>query len=461
MIHTDRQLSKTREQVTKLRESLNIGVSAAPGIDPVIAEASRRAVLEMARELENEIVEYEMLKQGSVAIPDLSQVQELHSNLIRARIALGLTQRELAENLGIAEQQVQRYEASEYAGASLARLREVAAALGRETGTAPAVTEIAGLRSKLKAARLSSTVIDRLAPSRPGAPGAFGEMAARAARALGVTIVDLLSSEPLDLAAASPAYKLPATANAESVAAYSTYARHVAEAIAGGAVTGTKQLPSSPDALREMCKIGYGGVSLRALLQLAWDCGVVVIPLDDPGEFHAAFWLIDDRPVIVLKQRVKSADRWLFDLAHELCHLSDLLSGRDVEVEGRIDVDVEGWVDNPAEQRANRYAGRVALGADADKLASRCAELADHRAERMSRAVETVARESDVSVGALANYVAFRLAAEGINWWGSAAKLQADDSDPWSMARDVLLARMDLAGLDEVSRALLIQALAE
>lgn len=463
MIHTDRQLAKTREQVALLRESIAESLDAPmPGIDPVIAEASRVAIVEQARELDEEILEYELLKQGALAVPDLREVQYLHTNLIRARIALGLTQRDLAERLDVAEQQIQRYEANGYAGASLSRLRDVAAALGQDEAPAPAVAEIAALRSKLKAARLSSTVIERLVPSRSGAPGGYGEMAARAARALGVTIKDLLDAAPLDLAAGAPAYKLPASANAESLLAYTTYAHHLAESIASGAVTGTRELPKSPDEVREICQNEYGGLSLRALLELAWDCGIVVVPLSDPGQFHAAFWMIDGRPVIVLKQRVKSEDRWFFDLAHELCHVADHLAGRDKRPEGLVDVDVvSGWVDDPSEQRANRYAGRLSLGSNADKLASQCAELAEGRVERMKRSVEVVARQNGLSPGVLANYVAFRLAAEGVNWWAVASNLQASGSDPWATARDIMLARLDLARLDDVSRALLIQAMAE
>jgi HTH-type transcriptional regulator / antitoxin HipB len=48
---------------------------------------------------------------------------------VKARIARGWTQRKLAEQLGVAEQQVQRYEATGYAAASLARLSDVAQAL--------------------------------------------------------------------------------------------------------------------------------------------------------------------------------------------------------------------------------------------------------------------------------------------------------------------------------------------
>lgn len=48
---------------------------------------------------------------------------------MKARIIRGWTQGRLAEALGVAEQQVQRYEYTGYRSASLTRLCEVAAAL--------------------------------------------------------------------------------------------------------------------------------------------------------------------------------------------------------------------------------------------------------------------------------------------------------------------------------------------
>jgi len=61
--------------------------------------------------------------------PPESRIGEFPTALIRARIARGLTQRELAERVGLAEQAIQRYEASDYAGVSFARLVEIAEAL--------------------------------------------------------------------------------------------------------------------------------------------------------------------------------------------------------------------------------------------------------------------------------------------------------------------------------------------
>jgi transcriptional regulator with XRE-family HTH domain len=51
------------------------------------------------------------------------------SALVKARIAKRWSQRCFAQELGVAEQQIQRYEAPGYASASLARLCDVVAAL--------------------------------------------------------------------------------------------------------------------------------------------------------------------------------------------------------------------------------------------------------------------------------------------------------------------------------------------
>ena len=54
---------------------------------------------------------------------------DLPDILIRARIARGMSQKELADFLGLKEQQIQRYEAERYRSASLDRLIEIADAL--------------------------------------------------------------------------------------------------------------------------------------------------------------------------------------------------------------------------------------------------------------------------------------------------------------------------------------------
>jgi Helix-turn-helix len=48
----------------------------------------------------------------------LGSLNDLPTTLIKARISAGMTQKELAEKIGIREQQIQRYEANHYNSAS-------------------------------------------------------------------------------------------------------------------------------------------------------------------------------------------------------------------------------------------------------------------------------------------------------------------------------------------------------
>lgn len=79
-------------------------------------------------QLREEVESYERLKRG-----DLGEIQNLHDIgriLIGARIALGITQRQLAEKLGVNESQVSRDERNDYFGVSVQRAAKILDALG-------------------------------------------------------------------------------------------------------------------------------------------------------------------------------------------------------------------------------------------------------------------------------------------------------------------------------------------
>jgi HTH-type transcriptional regulator / antitoxin HipB len=59
----------------------------------------------------------------------LNYLSDLPTTLIKARIAAGMTQKELAEIIGVQEQQIQRYEANHYSSTSFDRLQLIASAL--------------------------------------------------------------------------------------------------------------------------------------------------------------------------------------------------------------------------------------------------------------------------------------------------------------------------------------------
>ena len=79
-------------------------------------------------QLAEEVESYERLKRG-----DIAEMQNLHGlgyTLVALRIALGMTQRELAQKLGVHETQVSRDERNEYHGISVERVSRILDALG-------------------------------------------------------------------------------------------------------------------------------------------------------------------------------------------------------------------------------------------------------------------------------------------------------------------------------------------
>ena len=103
---------------------------------PLIAKAQEDAVSSQLEDLKREMREYESLKTSEFPIDELEVVSGLPSMLIKARIARGMSQRDLAERIGLKEQQIQRYEATDYASASLSRIREIVSGLSGGVDTA-------------------------------------------------------------------------------------------------------------------------------------------------------------------------------------------------------------------------------------------------------------------------------------------------------------------------------------
>jgi len=58
-----------------------------------------------------------------------------------------------------------------------------------------------------------------------------------------------------------------------------------------------------------------------------------------------------------------------------------------------------------------------------------------------------------------ANYMAYRLSLQGINWWGAATNLQATEESAWDSTRRAFLEQVDLQALNEFDREVLLQAL--
>ena len=132
MITNERQYRITKASLSKFQkavETFDIDEGTNRIGSTVLAKAELEALRSEMAVLSTQLSEYEKLKSGAVTILKAENLDELPSILIRARIARGLSQRQLADKLKLKEQQIQRYESDQYASASLRRLAEVARAL--------------------------------------------------------------------------------------------------------------------------------------------------------------------------------------------------------------------------------------------------------------------------------------------------------------------------------------------
>ncbi|MGA2230295.1 MAG: helix-turn-helix transcriptional regulator [Tepidisphaeraceae bacterium] len=79
-------------------------------------------------QIRDEVESYERLKKGQ--FDELENLHGIGQMLIGVRIAMGLSQRELAEKLGVHESQVSRDERNEYYGIAVERVSRILEALG-------------------------------------------------------------------------------------------------------------------------------------------------------------------------------------------------------------------------------------------------------------------------------------------------------------------------------------------
>ena len=132
MIQNERQYRITQTKLREFEQQLADLDPEDPNLHPRQITGWTNSYNLTIRQLKQELIEYEKLKSGNILTFVLGSLNDLPTTLIKARIASGMTQKDLAEKIGVREQQIQRYEASLYSCASFDRLRSISLALNIE-----------------------------------------------------------------------------------------------------------------------------------------------------------------------------------------------------------------------------------------------------------------------------------------------------------------------------------------
>lgn len=135
MIYSEKQYSVSTANLAQLKDAL-VASEARPAGQPWLKQAEIEALKSQIADVEAELAEYDRLKSGQVSFSKSYALEELPRVLVQARIASGMSQTDLAQQLSMKPQQIQRYEATDYMGASLSRLIEICRVLGvKSSGT--------------------------------------------------------------------------------------------------------------------------------------------------------------------------------------------------------------------------------------------------------------------------------------------------------------------------------------
>lgn len=153
MIRSEKEYSEARERMKRDQQFAEQQRAAlqAQGLSPEECARAMEPLLSFQAQLEDEVVWYERVcRRDFGPILRLTNVGRV---LIALRIANGLSQRALADRLGVSEAQVSRDERNEYHGLTLERAQRILDALGEtvtarvEEKTSPVVArELAGAR---------------------------------------------------------------------------------------------------------------------------------------------------------------------------------------------------------------------------------------------------------------------------------------------------------------------------
>jgi len=352
MITNDRQYKIVKSQIEQFQQSLDEllkNTEGAPNVHPKIFEASRNAIISQLRQLTEMVTEYESLKSGEVLVTSINSLTELPLALIKARIANGLTQAELAEKLGLKMQQIQRYESERYETASLKTLEKIASQLGiiihgdvqLATAENKEALEIAKYPFKEMFKRRWFTEFT-------------GDLnaALKNSAALLHWLFDQANLDNLQLNLNRQTLRTNKEINSFALKAW--YARVLIKAVQQNDIPSFNQESMTEDWFSGLAKLSRFTDGLQRVPDYVNEVGIrLVIEEQLPGTKldGAALLVANQSPVVALTLRYDRLDNFWFVLFHELAHVRLHLSQQAPVIFDDLDTDAKG-----IEEEADKFA---------------------------------------------------------------------------------------------------------
>lgn len=453
---------------TLLRSHENEEEKETTQVHVLFKQAEIRGLESLIEEIQHELSCFEKNYSNRTEKNIVLSIDELPNALINARIENGLTYKSLAKILSIDEEKILEYEATAFANADIVTVKSFCKALNIQYNDelfSPPRKSITQVLRDLKKIGFSDELIDRyLTPDylvekdRDGVN--YGEFTfVRYLKYLtrffnisnSADFTESMYEEQIN----AINYKKPKNANPVKVSAESFFIIRLANVLfqylPNNDVTIT---PKTAPQVREEIIKSNGEVNYVSVLNYIWNMGIPVIPVFGLKSFHAACIKLNQKYVIFLSAYTKYESRVLFNLLHELLHVFQQ-TNVDEYYDFMMENDNLGADITIFEKEANLFAADILLNLKAEKLVSEVVKIAGKNVKRLKNAVIKVSRDYKIEQSHFANYLAYRLGLQNINWWGCATNLQIINNDLWDITGYVFRERVQLEGLERSVRYLI------
>ncbi|MDX6807062.1 XRE family transcriptional regulator [Terrihabitans rhizophilus] len=362
LILNEREAARGRAFVVRAKEVSSGRAAidaAAAGVSPQVIERHRKAVDTLEQKAAAALRLYEKLKAG-VLDESLDRFRrDPGIMLVFARISRGLSQAELADRLGLKEQQIQRYEAERYRSISLSNYRKVANALGVEfTATIRSESflwsrDVGAEKVPISKSDMSRTLAHAKdnnwisVPDDDDGGAALFAYIKRPERLLASPALLRTGLNPLDIT------------NDLSLSAWRARIVDLAE---DRLKSSSKNLPDFDPLeiswLVELARSSANQDGLKTVSQILQDHGIVFLvePHVAGTRLDGAAIMLRTHPVIAMTLRHDRLDYFWFTLFHELAHV--FLHSSSGLAAGFFD-DLEAGLTDELEQEANEFAGSL------------------------------------------------------------------------------------------------------
>ncbi|PWK68267.1 helix-turn-helix protein [Mucilaginibacter oryzae] len=138
MIKNSKQAAITKVKLEQLKQDFDQFQKTQQGIlNPIRYKLGVKSFEGLINDLAGQLERYEQLIQRPVNLFSGFKLVDLTELLTQVRLAKDMSQKMLAEKIGVQEQQIQRYEQDDYTKASWSRIIEVYHALGLDIALVP------------------------------------------------------------------------------------------------------------------------------------------------------------------------------------------------------------------------------------------------------------------------------------------------------------------------------------